>query len=207
MIKKISIIAVLLIFLLGQVAAQEFAPVGTAVAQFLEIGMGARATAMGEAFTAVTNDASSVFWNPAGVAAVEQRNLFLAYNSWPADIAVGGMSFAYGFENAGVVAISAIYLMTDDVIDVILSPQHPEFDAMMKLYSGVNCEGGGDSDLIECYHDGYDGAVELFSYRATADGWYSIVVDGRSAFDEYHDYGEYAFQVGLTCATADCCCP
>lgn len=44
--------------------------VGEAGALFLRIGMGARPAAMGEAFTAVAKDASSVYWNPAAMAPV-----------------------------------------------------------------------------------------------------------------------------------------
>ena len=43
---------------------------GDAGALFLRIGMGARASAMGEGYIAVAEDASSVYWNPAAMAAV-----------------------------------------------------------------------------------------------------------------------------------------
>ena len=98
------------------VSAQQFAPVGTAVAQFLEIGVGARATAMGEAYTAITDDAGSVFWNPAGLSDIEHREVYLAYTSWPAEIAIGGLAFGWNLEDIGTVAISAVYLSTDDML-------------------------------------------------------------------------------------------
>jgi hypothetical protein len=40
---------------------------GTAMFQFLKIGVGGRAVGMGEAFVAVANDASALYWNPAGI--------------------------------------------------------------------------------------------------------------------------------------------
>ena len=43
---------------------------GDAGALFLRIGMGARASAMGEGYIAVAEDASTVYWNPAAMAAV-----------------------------------------------------------------------------------------------------------------------------------------
>ena len=43
---------------------------GDAGALFLRIGMGARASAMGEGYVAIAEDASSVYWNPAAMAAV-----------------------------------------------------------------------------------------------------------------------------------------
>jgi hypothetical protein len=53
---------------------------GDAGALFLRIGMGARASAMGEGYTAVAEDASSVYWNPAAMAAVLNTNLMFAHN-------------------------------------------------------------------------------------------------------------------------------
>jgi hypothetical protein len=53
---------------------------GDAGALFLRTGMGARASAMGEGFTAVAEDASSVFWNPAAMAAVLNTNLMFSHS-------------------------------------------------------------------------------------------------------------------------------
>jgi hypothetical protein len=104
--------------------AQEFAPVGTAVAQFLEIGMGARATAMGQAYTAISDDAGSVYWNPAGLSLIDNRELYLAYTSWPADISVGGMALAWSVESIGTFAVNAVYLDTDDMpVTTVLDPE------------------------------------------------------------------------------------
>ena len=41
------------------------ASVGTRSAEFLTLGAGARAEAMGQAFTAVADDGSALYWNPA----------------------------------------------------------------------------------------------------------------------------------------------
>lgn len=100
-----------------------------------------------------------------------------------------------------------VYLMVGDQLAVTLTPTDSEFDAMMKLYSGIDCEANGDGDLIDCYDSSYDGGAESLSYTATADGWYTVVVDGRMAFTEDHDWGTYNLTLNLTCATAGCCCP
>jgi hypothetical protein len=52
----------------------------------LQIGAGARASAMGEAFTAVAGDASASFWNPAGSAALERRQAHFTHNAWIQDV-------------------------------------------------------------------------------------------------------------------------
>ena len=175
MIKRISIFTVIMIVLIGQVFAQEFAPVGTAVAQFLEIGISARATSMGEAFTAVTDDAGSAFWNPAGMAAVEQRNLFLAYNSWPADIAIGGMSFAINLGNAGVVGINAVYLITDDMpVTTVFDPE------------GTS----GETFSISNYSVG-------ISYARYMTDHLSVGVTGKLVSEDYYGYGYTSFAIDL----------
>jgi hypothetical protein len=59
---------------------------GTASGTFLAIGVGARAVGMGEAFVAVANDPSAIYWNPAGLASLQRQEIGLHHVSWPADI-------------------------------------------------------------------------------------------------------------------------
>lgn len=115
MLKRIHLLLIALITLTATLSAKEFAPVGTAVAQFLEVGVGARATGMGEAFTVMSNDASAVFWNPAGLVDAQSRNLFSAYNRWPADITFAGAAYSFKLGRFGSIALSGVYLMTDDM--------------------------------------------------------------------------------------------
>ena len=49
---------------------------------FLRFGLGARASAMGEAYSAVGEDASSVFWNPGAMPAVLGTHLTLVHNEY-----------------------------------------------------------------------------------------------------------------------------
>jgi hypothetical protein len=52
-------------------AADKFA------AEFLKIGVGARALGMGGSFVSVADDASAAYWNPAGLVQLEQREAML----------------------------------------------------------------------------------------------------------------------------------
>ncbi len=52
---------------------------GSAGALFLRIGLGARASAMGDAHIAVGEDASAVYWNPGAMAAVLGTNVRLVH--------------------------------------------------------------------------------------------------------------------------------
>ena len=68
---------------------------GTTTASFLKIGVGARATAMGEAFTAVASDGTSLYWNPAGLTQLKTKEFSAAYNSWFEEIKQGYLSLTF----------------------------------------------------------------------------------------------------------------
>ena len=59
---------------------------GTTAAEFLTIPVGARATAMGNAYSATVDDATSIYWNPSGLAAMGERAFTAEYATWLADI-------------------------------------------------------------------------------------------------------------------------
>jgi len=53
---------------------------GTSSAQFLELGGSARASAMGDAYAGISDDASAVFYNPAGLANIEEAGVSFTHN-------------------------------------------------------------------------------------------------------------------------------
>jgi opacity protein-like surface antigen len=174
--KKIIITFIIILGLsIAPVYAQEFAPVGTAVAQFLEIGVGARAAAMGQAYTAMVDDAGSVYWNPAGLTQLDNRELYLAYTSWPADISVGGLAFAWNLESIGTIAVNALYLDTDDMpVTTVYDPE----GTSGQMFSITNY------------------AVGL-TYARTMTDQLSIGVTGKLVREDYFGYGYSTFALDL----------
>jgi long-subunit fatty acid transport protein len=59
---------------------------GTSSGSFLKIGIGARASAIGESFVAVANDPSAIQWNPAGLASLQRKELAFSHVEWPGDV-------------------------------------------------------------------------------------------------------------------------
>jgi len=55
---------------------------GTTGATFLKIEAGARPVAMGAAFVAVADDANTTYWNPAGLAQLEDREITAMHSEW-----------------------------------------------------------------------------------------------------------------------------
>lgn len=125
--KKLFII-VLLITLPVLLFAQE-GKIGTAGAQFLKIGLSARATGMAGAFTAVTNDAEAIFWNPGALAQVQGNDITAAYVQWPADIVYSGAALATNIEGVGVLGFHIAGLKAGDMRVRTLS--YPEGNGQM----------------------------------------------------------------------------
>ena len=60
----------------------EFKKVGAAGAQFLKIGIGARGNGMAGAYSAVANDVTAMYWNPAGIADISGMAANISYTQW-----------------------------------------------------------------------------------------------------------------------------
>lgn len=87
---------------------------GTTGANFLKIGVGARAAAMGEAFTAVADDSTSLYWNPAGLARLEKGELSATYNMWFEGIGQGYVSVGFPLLG-GTMGMGANYVTMGDL--------------------------------------------------------------------------------------------
>jgi len=76
---------------------------------FLEVAVSPKAVAMGNAYTALSNDVVSMFYNPAGLAEIESGyNAFASYTGWIADINYSAGAIAKSFGKLGTFAISAL---------------------------------------------------------------------------------------------------
>ncbi len=116
------------ILLLGVVACSfsygAFSKVGTTGANFLKIGVG-RASGMGDAFTALADDASAVYFNPAGLANVN-RQAQINYAKWFADISHNFLVVVLPVNNFGTVAFTANALTMGDIeVTTVDDPKTP----------------------------------------------------------------------------------
>jgi len=84
-----------LLFLFSPALAFGQAKVGTAGAQFLKIGVSARAVGMGEAFLAISDDASAIYYNPAGLVQLSGLEVMASHIDYPADINYEFLGVAY----------------------------------------------------------------------------------------------------------------
>ena len=94
--------------------AGDFSKVGTAAAQFLKIGVGARAMGLGGSFTALANDVSTIYWNPAGISNIDGFSLAVAHNEWFADISHDFAGIVYPLTSSDFVALHVVALNTGE---------------------------------------------------------------------------------------------
>jgi len=96
---------------------------GTTAAQFLKIGVDARASAMGNAFTAMKGDISSMYWNPAGLTSIGRMETMFMNSSWLAGIQFTHAAFAINLNAAGVIGFSMTSLsVPEDMVRTVEKP-------------------------------------------------------------------------------------
>lgn len=86
---------------------------GTSALTFLKIGIGSRGVAMGGAFVSVADDASCLYWNPAGTAQMENSEFYVSRIEWPADIQYDFFGIVYKYSQNFSLGLSAGFLHTD----------------------------------------------------------------------------------------------
>lgn len=78
--------------------------VGTKGSEFLVLDQGARGVALGGAYTAVTNDADSLYWNPAGLTRVSRFAASAMYARYAGDISYQTAVAAHRINEGAVIA-------------------------------------------------------------------------------------------------------
>ncbi len=107
---KILIVLLLLLFSSTIVGQGGVTKTGTTAAKFLSIGVGPRANAMGGAYSAVANDASSMYWNPSGIAFVEKFQGIFTYTQMFADVNLNYFGIVIPTGEMGNIGISVTAL-------------------------------------------------------------------------------------------------
>lgn len=83
-------------------------------ASFLNVGVGARALALGGAYTAVAEDANAIYWNPAGLAGVTKREFTASHAELTQGSRHDFLAYAQSLKSA-TIAGSLTYLSNEDI--------------------------------------------------------------------------------------------
>lgn len=115
------LVGLILIFILNSSMMAQLIPnlggqrVGISAYQFLKIGVGARATGFGDSYIAIANDASALFWNPAGLVNMEQSQIMLSHTNYVVDLDHEFLGVAYKLTGSDVIGLSIISLSTPNM--------------------------------------------------------------------------------------------
>ena len=118
-------LAAIILFGVGSVYAGGGNRTGTAGAAQLLVPVGARGIAMGESNIASATGLEALFWNPAGVAIMDNSaTLTFSHQDYIADIGVEYGAVAANFEGFGVLSFSIKSLAIGDI--AVTTTEHPD---------------------------------------------------------------------------------
>ena len=88
---------------------------GTTSAEFLQLGVGARALTMGQAYTAVADDATAVYWNPAGMTQIQKRSATVMHTAYIASSFFDYGAYAQNLGKYGTVGMGYQYFSAGSI--------------------------------------------------------------------------------------------
>jgi hypothetical protein len=89
-----------------QTADSQTRKAGINSAAFLKVGVGARQVAMGSAVTSLNGDVNNMFWNPAGVALLnETMQASFTHNNWIAGLEQEVAAVSYNLQDIGTIGV------------------------------------------------------------------------------------------------------
>ena len=93
-----------LIFVLSIMVSGAFVyPQSNTTYDFLKLDIGARASALGGSFTSSTNDVNTIFYNPAALSTLINRQASVGFFKYLLDINSGNISYGQKFKNSGYI--------------------------------------------------------------------------------------------------------
>jgi opacity protein-like surface antigen len=113
--RKLSIV-LLSVLLVTEALPQTMTKTGTTAAQFLKIGVGPRSIGMGGAYTAISNDASAMFWNPGGLSRMQSGEASFTHVEWLAGVKFEYASVALDLRDFGAVGANVSVLSMDQMM-------------------------------------------------------------------------------------------
>lgn len=112
-----------LIIILPTIAFAGFPKAGTVSAPFLKIGVGARAVAMGDNFVGLADDATALYWNPAGITDLGRISISATHTRWFADLTHGAFMATVPLSEATTIGLEILYLTSNDIEQTTLLEQ------------------------------------------------------------------------------------
>ncbi len=114
--RRLATAAAIVLSTTGAAEAQKVSKAGTTAGEFLQIGVGARATALGGAFVAAADDAGALYWNPAGLSHVRRGEAIATHSEWLADVNFDYVGITFRSGGLGTLGASLTMLNVPDML-------------------------------------------------------------------------------------------
>ena len=88
---------------------------GTTAAKFLSIEVGSNAVGMGGAYTSIANDATAMYWNPAGLSFHDTKEVYFNHANWIADISFDYFGITFPMNNKSVLGFNLTSVTMDEM--------------------------------------------------------------------------------------------
>ena len=88
---------------------------GTTAAKFLSIEVGSNAVGMGGAYTSIANDATAMYWNPAGLSFHDTKEVYFNHANWIADISFDYFGITFPMNNKSVLGFNLTSVSMDEM--------------------------------------------------------------------------------------------
>jgi long-subunit fatty acid transport protein len=112
---KLSKILIIICFLLNNTSGQDdFKRVGKSGFGFLKISPSARAAGMGDAFTAIADDVTTIFYNPAGLTNLNGSVFNFNHTDWIVNSSIISGAIATPLGRNGALGLSIVKFDTED---------------------------------------------------------------------------------------------
>ncbi len=118
-----------------------YAGVGTNGGEFLRIGVGERAIGMGGAFSSIADNATAVYWNPAGLSQLKMREFSVMHLNYLVDIKSEHLSYVHPLGNPGLGTVQDKYGTLGSQLSLLISHHSRRDDFGNEIGDFYNYEG------------------------------------------------------------------
>ncbi len=155
-------------------SGQETNKSGTTAAQFLKIGVGARASAMSGAVVGLVDDATATYWNPSGLVGVKKNTISANFTDWFLDVNHQNFAIVFPIDASQNIAVSATLLSM----------------GKMEVTNELNPKGTGD------FFEASDLSINL-TYAIQIVDFFSFGISGKFINQSLYNESASAFAIDL----------